>query len=571
MGQYWKSRESFATALLASWIWTTGCAKDRTFADPEPDARDTSIKNGLPDGSPAANPAPIIESSDPRSDDMASAGSRPENVVVGTVCDARCPEDLPSIASPLLAERRLSLGSSLRDFAFDSVGNVFVTGSFTGVLEVAATVITPANLEATYVYVAKYASDGTLEWIQTPGTEVSRIDTTTEGLAIALDADANVYVAGRLAGNADFGGGLLPNKAGIANHSFVASYGSDGAFRWANSDAASDLAVGANPDAGAAASAAVYISSDDNNEATGIAVGDRAVFLAGTSSRFSASCGGAPAAPIDDGCFFVSAFDKNTGARVWNVGRPFIDQNDAELSSYVWVTDLIVDPSEQIYVSGRWRGRLDFGGNLQSPPQSQGEGLYENGFVASYSASGGVLRWVRSLPGDNQVTTLAADADGNIYAAGTLTAPTDFGGGLRGNATDQSGRMFVASYDNVGNYRFDIVATSGDSTSGSSASGLAVQGNAVLVLGTYSGSIQIGAQALSTPDPDPMVLMIDAPTGAIAAIRTLENAAVARTRRLRLDGDRPVIHVNSQGVFQLGATALEPLNDTTSHLLNVIN
>lgn len=108
--------------------------------------------------------------------------------------------------------------------AVDASANVFVVGRFGGTVDLGGTPSVTASDPAD-IFVASYTSTGTPRWGK--GFASSGYD---EGLGVAVDASGNVHLTGRFEGTVDFGGGPMTSSG---MEVFVASFDSMGAFRWA--------------------------------------------------------------------------------------------------------------------------------------------------------------------------------------------------------------------------------------------------------------------------------------------------------------------------------------------------
>jgi hypothetical protein len=463
----------------------------------------------------------------------------------------------PELLGPdnsLLIEPLFSFGTRIQDFGLDRAGNVYMTGGFSGSIELGEERIVPAPPEAAWIYVAKSAAGGGEQWLRAVGSGLSDNQTLTR--ALAVDENDNVYIAGSVLGHADFGGGALPNAEQNARHAFVASYGGDGTWHWADSETV------ANPNS----------STLDVSESSALAVGATAIYAAGSGREDWPACQPQPGFAPNDGCFFLTAYEKASGAIQWSASFPVtaVALEDTVPIGFVWATDVAVDAQGRIYVAGRWAGRLAFGGDDRSEVTSQRDGgaIPQNGFVASYTPDGGTLRWVHTFPGGyNQVNALTTDAEGNVYAAGSIQGSTDPGGGVRGDPDDQNGALFVVSYDSAGQYRFDIVARNLSTASSSIATGITFLGDSVYVLGRHTQQVAIGSRTLDAQTTEALLLGLDRITGSISSMTVFGGAATITTGTMRVSQGQLVFAAHPQGVLQLGSVTLEPLSSTTSHLL----
>ena len=209
------------------------------------------------------------------------------------------------------------------------------------------------------VFVAKYASTGTLAWIRqlgTPGYDA--------GYGVATDASGNLFVSGFTYGS--LGG---PNM-GRAD-AFVAKYDSAGTLAWINQlgTSAADISHGVATDI----------------------MGN--VFIGGSTEG---ALNGSNAGQTD---IFLAKYDPS-GTLVWTRQRG--------TERYDSIFGVATDDLGNVFVGGYTEG--DLGG------ANAGEA---DAFVAKYGPSG-TLAWMRQLgtPGYDQSSGIATDVAGNVYISG---------------------------------------------------------------------------------------------------------------------------------------------------------
>src|SRR5581483_4553530 len=131
--------------------------------------------------------------------------------------------------------------------AVDASSNTYVAGYFISTnLTFAPAIVDPNTSHNNDIFIAKYGPTGTPLWAQKAGGTSDDY-----AYAIAVDAAANVYVAGNYySTNAAFGGITLTNLAGTNSHDiFLAKYDTAGNVLWAkqaggtNSESAYGLGV----------------------------------------------------------------------------------------------------------------------------------------------------------------------------------------------------------------------------------------------------------------------------------------------------------------------------------------
>lgn len=122
---------------------------------------------------------------------------------------------------------RIGIGGELDDgsvyLAHDRAGDVYVLGAFQQTLQIGA-----FSLEThggSDIFMARLSPTGIVEWASAfggGGNDVPR--------GIAVSPLGAVSISGEFAGEIDFGGGNRPSQGDF--DAFVASFGSDGAYRW---------------------------------------------------------------------------------------------------------------------------------------------------------------------------------------------------------------------------------------------------------------------------------------------------------------------------------------------------
>ena len=116
-------------------------------------------------------------------------------------------------------------------------------------------------------------------------------------------------------------------------------------------------------------------------------------------------------------------------------------------ASHTWVggaswsnrSDVALDASGNIFVTGSFMGTTDFGGITLITTG------FNDIFVAKYDPNGNLL-WVRGFGGPSFEfgNTVAVDGAGNVVVVGSFRGSVDFGGGLLASAGGDD--IFVAKY-----------------------------------------------------------------------------------------------------------------------------
>jgi len=296
-----------------------------------------------------------------------------------------------------------SEGDDGRGVAVDAAGNVFVTGFFRGSANLGGSTLRSAGeMDA---FLAKYAPDGTHLWSRSFGGP-----DTDMGSAVGTDAAGNVIMVGNFFGNVSLGGATLAPNLYTPIDLFVAKYSPEGEHLWSKNYTSGGVAiandVAIEPD-GSIAVCGKYSGSLDFG-------GNRM-----SSSNFT-----------DDG--FIAKLTP-TGAHVWS--RSFGSSNRD------YASGVAVDASGDVFVTGRFRHNVDFGGG---PLPDAGLG---NAFVAKYAAANGAHRWSRyggSFNGADAGAGIAVDANGNPTVTGQFKGVATFDGATLTSAG--AGDAFLVRY-----------------------------------------------------------------------------------------------------------------------------
>jgi Beta-propeller repeat len=320
--------------------------------------------------------------------------------------------------------------------AVDASGNVYVTGSYRGTATFGNT--TSASAGSDDIFVAKYNSSGSLQWVQSAGGANGDY-----GRSIAVDAAGNVYVSGAYSGTATFGSVSITSAGNI--DIFVAKYNSSGSVQWVQS--AGGLSVDQGSGIAVDASGNVYVTG----------------YFVGTATFGSATKTSAGSADI-----FAAKYN-SSGSLQWV-------QSAGGLSAD-FGNGIAVDALGNVYVTGYYAGTAAFGStNLVT---AGGNDM----FAAKYSSSGS-LQWVQSAGGTGADfgNGIAVDASGNVYVTGSYWGTATFGITTRTSAGSDD--VFVAMYNSSGSLQW---VQSAGGTSGDYGNGIRVAASGhVYVSGSYS-------------------------------------------------------------------------------------
>ncbi len=359
-----------------------------------------------------------------------------------------------------------------RSTAVDAVGNVYVTGHFSGTATFGATTLTSAGL--TDMFVAKLNSSGAYQWAARSGGSGD-----DGGTGVAVDGNGRVYVTGRFTGTATFGATPLTSAGG--EDAFVTSFNSsDGAYQ-------RTIRVGGSADD---AGLSVTLDGTSNPVITGSFISPTIIFGATTLTN-----AGAASADI-----FVAKLTA-AGAWVWATGAGS-GGGDGGFS-------VTVDGSDNLVVTGRLGGPASFGSTTLS-----NAGGYDV-FVAKLTSAGAWL-WATSAggSGDDDGIAVNVDATDNVVVTGNLGNGTaTFGTTMLTNAGMFNSDVFVAKLTSAGAWQW---ATSVGGSSVDSGTGVDVDGSGnVVVIGHFeSQTVAFGTTMLTSAGSGDVFVATLSPAGA---------------------------------------------------------
>ncbi|MBI4705676.1 MAG: hypothetical protein HY744_31680 [Deltaproteobacteria bacterium] len=217
------------------------------------------------------------------------AGADPEAGCAGGACDGagQCASGAHRF-SRLLGGKGTGLASKV---AFDKSGNLFVSGSFDGEIDLGKEAGKLVSAGAEDVLLVKLTPDGNLLWGRRFGDAAAQ-----HGDALVPDCIDNVFVAGRFFGAIDLGGGpLLANKDGDAI--YLAKLGGAGEHLWSKS-----------------------FSGQGEHRVEAMGLGASAFLVLGGEFDGSASFGGGELVSAGTSDVFITKLDLE-GAHLWSSSR----------------------------------------------------------------------------------------------------------------------------------------------------------------------------------------------------------------------------------------------------------
>ncbi|MBL7911607.1 MAG: SBBP repeat-containing protein [Bacteroidia bacterium] len=416
-----------------------------------------------------------------------------------------------------------------RKVKIDAIGNVYVVGTFNGIVDFDSgpATYTLASNGGQDVYVSKSDANGNFLWARSFGST-----STDHGRSIDLDASGNVFITGAFQGTVDFDPGpSVSNLASNGNYDiFILKLNSTGNFVWAKQ-------IG-----GSSADQAYSIILDATAN----------IYVAGN---------------------FLSTVDFDPNAGVQNLTAIGIlhDSFILKLNSagnYVWAksfggnqsdvcNDISIDGSGNVLSIGMFQSIVDFDpGAATYTLQSNGDWDF---YISKLDAAGNFI-WARSIGGSglDRGDAIAADAVGNVYCVGTFINTVDFDPNLSVNtltANGLSNDAYLLKLDASGSFVF---VNQIGSTADENALDVFLDGsNAVYLSGSFQGTVDFDAgppsYTLSATGYDGYVLKTDQ-AGNFIGMATISGSLNESSSGVSLDQTGNIFVV---GAFQ-GVTDFDP-------------
>jgi len=270
----------------------------------------------------------------------------------------------------------ISMGGPLDDssasITVDKSGNSYITGSYEGTADFdpSASTFFQTSYGITDLFIAKYNPFGHFIWAQGKGNNDFDM-----GNAIALDANANVYVTGSFSGTVQFDKTYLSNT--LSSHDptlsdlFIAKYDSSGTYKWAHS------AGGLDADAGTS----LVVDGKSNVFVTGWNAFD---YISGSQ-------------------IYIAEYNQS-GVNVWTNVLLATGGSGMGLG-------IALDAGDNVFVSGLLQNQnTDFDPSANVAKLGTG-----SSFIANYDASG---KYLQGISQPAYLNSIVIDHSNNIYLTG---------------------------------------------------------------------------------------------------------------------------------------------------------
>jgi len=335
---------------------------------------------------------------------------------------------------------------------------------------------------------------------------------TQSGVAVGVDKQGNILLAGTFQGTINLGGSTL--TSGGKDDIFIAKLTSTGQHVWSKS-----FGDGYNQNA-----TGIAADPDGNIIVTGGFVGN-VNFGGGTLTS--------------DTIFFQDVFIAKFGAdgtHVWS--KRFGDKNIQQPRG------LAVDNAGNTIIVGYFQNDVDFGGGTLTSA-----GLFD-AFVAKFNPAG-QWQWNKRIgdPSNQQARAVVVDAQNNVYVGGEASGTVDFGSGPL--TAEGAPSAFVVKYDQQGTSVWGHVSK-GSGMAATHAVAVGPSG-AVAAVGSFQGGFDFGGGLLMNPDIDDAWVTMFTAAGAHTYTKRFGDQSLQSVEGaiLTANGD-VVIAGNFQGIIDLG-------------------
>lgn len=369
------------------------------------------------------------------------------------------------------AKRIGGSGSDIgRSIATDASGNVYVSGQFSQTVDFGSGNSTSSG--GNDIFILKLDANGNFQWVRTMGASGN-----DDAKSIATDPSGNVYVTGQFSNTVDFGSGTGIASAGN-NDIFILKLTTSGDFGWVKTygNTGNDIGNGITADGDN-----VYITGQFDHGSVGVDFGSGNITSSGndifvlklgvangdfgwvkTMGGSGSDIGHAIAIDASGNVYTTGQFN-STGANFGTTTLSTIGNHDIfvqkldPIGNTVWAKrfggtaedighSLTVDVSGNVYVTGVFRGNVDFGSGTPIVALDN----TADTFVLKLSNNGN-YGWTYGIedPFTGTGFGIATDAEGSVVLTGTFARYADFkqfpgASNFRITTTQQNGRdIFV--------------------------------------------------------------------------------------------------------------------------------
>lgn len=294
--------------------------------------------------------------------------------------------------------KKIALAGS-NEIAVDSMGNVYLTGFYSGGPKVLGAVTLPSSVSGSYDgFLVKYNSSGSAQW--------GRVINASQDdyiYGITIDSSNNIYLVGQYRGSSAFLGNGVTLPTPSAVDGFLVKYDSAGIPQWEKTVNATAVNDRVN---------SVGIDNSGNVYITGFYSASGATVNLGNGVILLDALGGSDAFLIKYNSAGVTQWGKRIGSSTSDEG-----------------TDLAIDSTGNSYVVGYYNVGINFGNGVTLGNAFGGQ----DSFLLK-SDSSGLAQWAKRInsSGLDNADAVQIDSSGNIYVLGEYASgsTTSLGNGV---------------------------------------------------------------------------------------------------------------------------------------------
>ena len=344
----------------------------------------------------------------------------------------------------------------------DSLGNIYVTGGFSGTVDFdpGDGVDAHTSVGGEDIFLSKFNPDGEFVWALTWGGNGNY----QIGNDVAVDINDNIAVAGQFRGTGDFdpGENVDERSSSGSDDAFVSKFNADGDLIWARTwgAAQSDFCNGIDTDA-----LNNVIVTGAFRETVDFDPGD------GEDNHI------APNGKYD---IFVSQLSPDgifSWARTWGAGQDDIGMR------------LVADSSDNVYITGYYRGTVDFDPSLESDIHTS-KGA-DDIFLSKFNTDGD-FQWADTWGSNDYYGDfsfgIAMDESENVYVTGRFRGTVDFDPGASEDLhyTNGGSDLYLSVISSDGDY---LWAETWGGSGGERGNGVTVNGDEIFLTGYFQYTV----------------------------------------------------------------------------------
>jgi hypothetical protein len=303
-------------------------------------------------------------------------------------------------------------------------GDVYVTGAFTGTLDIGGGIPTVTTNTVRSTFLAKYS--GTLTPLSLKYMSNTATTDVSSGFSVAVSPSGDVYVTGYFTGTLDIGGGIPTVTTNTVRSTFLAKYSgtlTPLSLKYMSNTATNDFSSGV--------SVAVSPGGD--------------VYVTGAFTGTLDIGGGIPTVTTNT---VRSAFLAKYSGTLTPLSLKYM--SNTATNDFSSGGSVAVSPGGDVYVTGRFTGTLDIGGGIATVTTNT-TNPDGSAFLAKYS---GTLTPLSLTYMSNTADTdgsygysVAVSPSGDVYVTGYFTGTLNIGGGIPTVTTNTTNvSAFLARY-----------------------------------------------------------------------------------------------------------------------------